>query len=55
MKIKIYQIDAFTDKVFSGNPAAVCPLDKWLSDELMQKIAITECLIIDIISRSKKV
>jgi PhzF family phenazine biosynthesis protein len=37
---KIYQIDAFTDKVFSGNPAAVCPLDKWLSDELLQKIAM---------------
>lgn len=39
MKQKIYQIDAFTDKVFSGNPAAVCPLDKWLSDEIMLKIA----------------
>lgn len=40
MKQKIYQIDAFTDKVFSGNPAAVCPLDKWLSDDLLQKIAM---------------
>ena len=39
MKYSIYQIDAFTDKVFSGNPAAVCPLDKWLSDDLLQKIA----------------
>ncbi|PSR54756.1 isomerase [Adhaeribacter arboris] len=39
MKQKIYQVDAFTDKVFSGNPAAVCPLEEWLSDELMQKIA----------------
>ncbi|MBN1634306.1 MAG: PhzF family phenazine biosynthesis protein [Ignavibacteria bacterium] len=39
MKIKIFQVDAFTDKIFSGNPAAVCPLDKWLSDELMQNIA----------------
>jgi PhzF family phenazine biosynthesis protein len=39
MKQKIYQIDAFADKVFSGNPAAVCPLNKWLSDEIMQKIA----------------
>ena len=39
MKQKIYQVDAFTDKVFSGNPAAVCPLDNWLSDEVMQKIA----------------
>ena len=40
MKLKIYQIDAFTDKVFSGNPAAVCPLDQWLDDKLMQKIAM---------------
>ena len=40
MKYKIYQIDAFTDKVFSGNPAAVCPLEKWLSDDLLQKIAM---------------
>lgn len=39
MKQKIYQVDAFTDKVFSGNPAAVCPLKEWLSDELLQKIA----------------
>ncbi|MDQ2720692.1 MAG: PhzF family phenazine biosynthesis protein [Bacteroidota bacterium] len=40
MKQKIYQIDAFTDKVFSGNPAAVCPLDAWLSDDILQKIAM---------------
>ncbi|QQS30154.1 MAG: PhzF family phenazine biosynthesis protein [Sphingobacteriales bacterium] len=40
MKQKIYQIDAFTDKVFSGNSAAVCPLDHWLSDEILQKIAM---------------
>jgi PhzF family phenazine biosynthesis protein len=40
MKYKIYQVDAFTDKVFGGNPAAVCPLDKWLEDELLQKIAM---------------
>jgi PhzF family phenazine biosynthesis protein len=39
MKLKIYQIDAFTDKVFGGNPAAVCILDKWLDTKLMQKIA----------------
>lgn len=39
MKQKIYQIDAFTDTVFGGNPAAVCILKEWLSDELMQKIA----------------
>jgi PhzF family phenazine biosynthesis protein len=39
MKQKIYQIDAFTTKLFGGNPAAVCILDKWLANELMQKIA----------------
>lgn len=39
MKQKIYQIDAFTTDVFKGNPAAVCPLDEWISDELMQSIA----------------
>jgi PhzF family phenazine biosynthesis protein len=39
MKQKIYQVDAFTDKVFSGNPAAVCPLEEWLDTEIMQKIA----------------
>lgn len=40
MKQKIYQIDAFANKVFSGNPAAVCPLDEWLSDDFLQKIAM---------------
>ena len=40
MQLKIYQLDAFTDKVFGGNPAAVIPLTEWLSDELMQKIAL---------------
>jgi len=39
MTQKIYQVDAFTDKIFSGNPAAVCPLEEWLSDEVMQHIA----------------
>ncbi|MFH0867506.1 MAG: PhzF family phenazine biosynthesis protein [Bacteroidota bacterium] len=39
MKHKIFQVDAFTREAFSGNPAAVCILDKWLRDELMQKIA----------------
>jgi PhzF family phenazine biosynthesis protein len=39
MKIPIYQIDAFTDRRFHGNPAAVCILDNWLPDELMQDIA----------------
>ncbi len=40
MKISIYQADAFTDELFGGNPAAICPLDNWLPDEVMQKIAI---------------
>lgn len=40
MKLTIYQIDAFADEVFKGNPAAVVPLKTWLSDELMQKIAM---------------
>jgi PhzF family phenazine biosynthesis protein len=40
MTIPIYQADAFTDKLFGGNPAAICPLDEWLPDEVMQKIAI---------------
>ena len=35
----IYQVDAFTNKVFKGNPAAVCPLEKWISADLMQTIA----------------
>jgi len=39
LKLTLLQIDAFTDKVFGGNPAAVCPLDDWLSDEVLQKIA----------------
>lgn len=37
--IKIYQVDAFTDKLFSGNSAAVCILEDWSSSELMQSIA----------------
>lgn len=40
MKITLYQIDAFTKEVFGGNPAAVCPLEEWIPDELMQNIAI---------------
>jgi len=39
MKLTVYQIDAFTDKVFGGNPAAVIPLEHWLDEALMQKIA----------------
>ena len=39
MELSIYQIDAFSSCVFKGNPAAVCPLDEWLPDEIMQSIA----------------
>jgi len=37
--MKMYQVDAFADVLFSGNPAAICPLGQWLDDALMQKIA----------------
>lgn len=39
MEFKQYVVDAFTDKVFKGNPAAVCVLSEWLPDRLMQNIA----------------
>ena len=39
MKIPLFQIDAFTSRIFGGNPAAVCPLESWLPDETMQAIA----------------
>lgn len=39
MKIPIVQVDAFTDRVFAGNPAAVCPLESWLPDAALQSIA----------------
>lgn len=39
MQLNIYHIDAFTDKLFGGNPACVVPLEKWLPDELLLKIA----------------
>lgn len=39
VKLPFYQVDAFATRVFSGNPAAVCLLDHWLSDETMQGIA----------------
>ncbi len=37
-KIKLYQVDAFASTLFSGNPAAVCVLDSWIDDKLMQNI-----------------
>ena len=39
MRLRIFQIDAFTDAVFGGNPAAVCPLESWLDDATLQAIA----------------
>lgn len=39
MQIPIYQADAFTDELFKGNPAAVCPLENWLPDSVMQQLA----------------
>ena len=39
MKLPVYIADAFTDKLFGGNPAAVCPLHEWLSDKMMQSLA----------------
>jgi PhzF family phenazine biosynthesis protein len=39
MQLAIYQVDAFTDRLFAGNPAAVCPLEAWLPDATMQAIA----------------
>jgi PhzF family phenazine biosynthesis protein len=39
MRVPLYQVDAFTNRLFGGNPAAVCPLSEWLPDGLMQAIA----------------
>ncbi len=39
MKLRQFQVDAFASRRFEGNPAAVCPLKEWLSDDLMQSIA----------------
>lgn len=39
MKLPIFQLDAFSDRLFAGNPAAVCPLGEWLPDAVMQSIA----------------
>ena len=39
MKYNLYQIDAFTDKIFGGNPACVVPLEEWLPEDVMLKIA----------------
>ena len=39
MKLPLYQIDAFAEKPFQGNPAAVCPLESWLPNDVLQAIA----------------
>ena len=39
MRIPLYQVDAFTSRLFAGNPAAVCPLEDWLEDGVLQAIA----------------
>lgn len=39
MKLPIYQVDAFAKKAFEGNPAAICPLDTWLPDDVLLSIA----------------
>ena len=40
MKQKLYQVDAFANRLFEGNPAAVCPLTEWLPDSTLQQIAM---------------
>src|SRR5471030_571838 len=39
MRLPIYQVDAFTDRLFGGNPAAIVPLTEWLPDAMLQAIA----------------
>lgn len=44
MALRIYQVDAFADRLFTGNPAAVCPLDGWLPEATMRAIAAEQNL-----------
>lgn len=44
MTIPIYQLDSFADRMFTGNPAAVCPLEHWLEDDVLQALAIENAL-----------
>lgn len=44
MQLPLYHIDAFTGKDSAGNPAAVCPLDDWISEPAMQAIAAENAL-----------
>ena len=39
MKIPYFEVLAFTDRLFAGNPAGVCVLEEWLPDDMLQKIA----------------
>jgi PhzF family phenazine biosynthesis protein len=39
VKINVYHVDAFANKPFEGNPAAICPLDQWLPEQTMQALA----------------
>ena len=40
MQIRLYRVDAFTSRPFGGNPAAVCPLERWLDDDVLRAIAV---------------
>jgi len=44
MRIPIYQVDAFTDRLFGENPISVCPLEVWLDEEMIQNIAAEDYL-----------
>jgi PhzF family phenazine biosynthesis protein len=46
MRIPLYHVDAFSDKAFGGNPAAVCPLPSWIDDGLMRSIAAENNLVL---------
>lgn len=39
MELPIFQVDAFSSRIFGGNPAAICPLSEWLPDDVLQSIA----------------
>ena len=45
VELRLVQVDAFADRPFTGNPAAVMPLEEWLPDEVMQAIATSETMI----------
>ena len=45
MNLEMYQVDAFSDRIFGGNPAAVLVLEVWLPDSIMQSIAAEKALL----------